>query len=325
MFHSIAAVLFSHELIRNLVDKKGKPEGRCCLYAWANVIVGVVCAILSGLSIINYYSSECPGNGCDVFYWNGRDVFYWSAAVSNMVAGLMLLGWSIYGGDNTALLSLLLGMLGFVRGYCCIIQLYLCRYLVACITCRIQYLTCGTSRNQIVLVSRQSSRRLIFANVEQMRSGREFDLSLRSHGGASIVPIPPRCIGRGMGTGLINGYGPFRYVHLGLTSNVTRIKAKYDGTHVIVKVAGGEVLLNIAMDIFMCKMIKGMHIDGVQHHGHVEHHRNSWTLNNDGSLSPTEAQHLAIGDLKSSGLDPEILVDNATVIEMTGVDKNGDD
>ena len=212
----------------------------------------------------------------------------------------------------------------FIRGYFCIIQLYLCRPLVAIITCGIQYFTCATSHNQIVLVSRQSSRRLIFEDVEQMRSGREFNLSLRSHGGASIVLIPPRMIGREIGTGLLT-IGEYRYVHLGVAAdpNVTPIKAKYDGKYVIFKLPDGQ---EVGLNISLGKMRERMHINAVKHHSKgpredVTAYR--WTVNNDGSLSPMDAQHLAIGDLKSSGLDPEINV-GATVLEMTDVDEGGD-
>ena len=89
MYHSIAAFLCSLELIRNLFDRTKYPEGHCCLCAWAYVIVGVVGAVLSGLSIIAYNRDSCSGNGCDVPYW--------SAAVSMTFAGLMFFGWSVYG------------------------------------------------------------------------------------------------------------------------------------------------------------------------------------------------------------------------------------
>ena len=176
------------------------------------------------------------------------------------------------------------------------------------VTAMIQCCVCSTSGNQLVLVSRQSPRRLIFANVEQMRSGNEFYLSLRSHGGASIVLIPPRCIGREMGTNLLVA-GEYRYVHLGLTvdPNATQIKAKYDGKFVVFK----NICANqeVALDIAMGKMFKGNHVNAVRHHSkgakqNVPARR--WTLNSDGSLSPMDAKHLALGDLASSGLDPEI-------------------
>ena len=213
----------------------------------------------------------------------------------------------------------------FIRGYFCIIQLYHCRPLVAIITCGIQYFTCATSHNQIVLVSRQSSRRLIFEDVEQMRSGREFNLSLRSHGGASIVLIPPRMIGREIGTGLLT-IGEYRYVHLGVAAdpNVTPIKAKYiHGKYVIFKLPNGQ---DIGLNIAHGFMFQRNHVNAVKHQskGPVEDYKSyRWTVNNDGSLSPMDAQHLAIGDLKSSRLDPEIYV-GATVLEMTHVDEGGD-
>ena len=208
-----------------------------------------------------------------------------------------------------------------------IIQLNVCRPFIMYVTAMIQCCICGTSRNQLVLVSRQSSRRLIFANVEQMRSGREFNLSLRSHGGASIVLIPPRCIGREMGTNLMIS-GEHRYVHLGLTldPNATQIKAKYDGKFVVFTHSSDQ---EVAFDVSMGKMFKRNHVNAARHHSKgpkQDYPSRRWTLNNDGSLSPMDAPHLALGDLSFSGFDPDAVV-VATVVamtDMTDADGSGD-
>jgi len=218
---------------------------------------------------------------------------HWSAVSSLIVGGVMLFGWP----------------------------------LVMIVTDLIQCCVCTTSRNQLVLVSRQSSRRLIFANVEQMRSGNEFYLSLRSHGGASIVLIPPRCIGREMGTNLMVA-GEYHYVHLGLTvdPNATQIKATYDGKFVAFKDSSDQ---EVAFDIAMGKMHKGNHVNAVRHHtrgAKQDCPARRWRLNDDGSLSPMDAPYLALGDLFYSGFDPDAVV-VATVVAMTDMadaDESGD-
>ena len=199
-----------------------------------------------------------------------------------------------------------------------IIQLNVCRPFILYVTAMIQCCICGTSRNQLVLVSRQSSRRLIFANVEQMRSGREFYLSLRSHGGASIVFIPPRCIGRELGTNLMH-LGQYRYVHLGLSidPNAPQIKAKYNGKFVTFNHLSSNQ--KVGLDISMGKMFKRNHVNAVRHHSKgpkQDYPSRRWTLNNDGSLSPMDAPHLALGDLFFSGFDPDAVV-VATAVAMT--------
>ena len=160
-----------------------------------------------------------------------------------------------------------------------------------------------------------------------MRSGREFNLSLRSHGGASIVFIPPRMIGREMGTNLMH-LGEYRYVHLGLTidPNANRIKAKYNGKYVTFKSSSNQ---EVGLDIAHGKMFKRNHVNAARHHSKgpkQDYPSRRWTLNNDGSLSPMDAPHLALGDLFFSGFDPDAVVVAMAVAmtDMTDVDGSGD-
>lgn len=239
------------------------------------------------LSIYSIHLANKPGKTPSEYAFGNS-----SAVASLIVAGVMLFGWP----------------------------------LVMYVTSMIQCYVCGTRGDQLVLVSAQSSRRLKFANLEQMRSGNEFYLSLRSHGGASIVPVPPRCIGREMGTHLMVA-GEFRYVHLGLTvdPNATQVKAKYDGKYVVFLVHDKEV----ALDISHGKMFKGNHVNAVRHHSRGAKQdcpARRWTLNNDGSLSPTDARHLALGDLCFSKLDPNavIVATAVSMTEITDADESGD-
>ena len=177
----------------------------------------------------------------------------------------------------------------------------------------IQFATCMTNRKQLVLVKRESPRRFIFGNLEQMRSGGEFYLTLQSHGGASIHFIPPNCIGKEQGIGLMGTQ--YKYVRLGAAvgEHVTAIKATWDGKWLAFPASSGE---EICLDITMGKLFAGNHVNACRHISEgakQESNARCWKLNDDGSLSPLVAPHLALGDLFSSGLTPESTVVAAAV------------
>jgi len=128
-------------------------------------------------------------------------------------------------------------------------------------------------------------------------------------------------LGREMGTSLLHS-GEYRYVHLGLSvdPNATAIKARYDGKFIALQAQGQEVCFDVAFG----KMIGRNQVNAVKHQsrgGKEDVSARRWTLNSDGTMSPTDGQHLALGDLVSSGLDPEIWHVPTAAVAMTEVVK----